>query len=544
MDFGFGNKFHDADHFTCPGNSDNKCDDNFKGGLDWKDLVPGSFDHYLGFDFKGWTCEDGLDGIGKIIKGTCGKDRDQAPSFGCGSKSDFDKFSVKEFEVDVEFDCRLEFHYDMPDGSTCKHSSDCKKGGKNKIRNTQCGGATDVHIIFPEQPDKPKDTCKIEIPKIDFDCDDNTPPEEPEPTPEPTTETPEEPEPTTETPQQPTSSPVSPPVVPSHSIPAGNSTIPSVPSVPTTTSPPEVTPPPATTGLTTSTIYTTTTKTITDCGPEVPDCPAHSTTVVTETIAISTTVCPITEVPSATSEELPVETTDVPDVDLPCPDVVPKCLNTWIHVVKECKDNLDVSCFCPNKKFVEETYACLYAHGETDDIIAEAVQFFQGICAPYIPENPGIVTGIDTITSCITVTGTPTVTSAHYTTIIVETTITEPCSSDGTPIPSSSTTKTVSTEITVPEVPIPTKPAPSQSQELPGVPATTVPSQSQELPGVPATTAPYPIPTTTFVTTNPPIGTISQPAPTAPQPPPSAGAAHVRAGMGLGLAVMAVAAAL
>src|SRR5687768_7889286 len=45
--------------------------------------------------------------------------------------------------------------------------------------------------------------------------------------------------------------------------------------------------------LTTSTVYATNVHTIIDCPEEVPDCPAHSTIVVTETVPISTTVCPV-----------------------------------------------------------------------------------------------------------------------------------------------------------------------------------------------------------------------------------------------------------
>lgn len=49
--------------------------------------------------------------------------------------------------------------------------------------------------------------------------------------------------------------------------------------------------------MTTSTIYTTKVSTITSCAPTVTNCPAASGTpiIVTETEAISTTVCPVTE---------------------------------------------------------------------------------------------------------------------------------------------------------------------------------------------------------------------------------------------------------
>lgn len=47
--------------------------------------------------------------------------------------------------------------------------------------------------------------------------------------------------------------------------------------------------------LTTSTVLSTRIHTITSCAPEVTNCPAHSTVLSTETIAVSTTVCPVTE---------------------------------------------------------------------------------------------------------------------------------------------------------------------------------------------------------------------------------------------------------
>jgi CFEM domain len=49
------------------------------------------------------------------------------------------------------------------------------------------------------------------------------------------------------------------------------------------------------TAYTTSTVYSTQTKTITSCAPTVTNCPAHSTVVVTSVIAISTTICPVTQ---------------------------------------------------------------------------------------------------------------------------------------------------------------------------------------------------------------------------------------------------------
>lgn len=46
--------------------------------------------------------------------------------------------------------------------------------------------------------------------------------------------------------------------------------------------------------MTTSTIYATQVRTVTQCPPEITNCP-HAPKVVTETIAVHTTVCPVTE---------------------------------------------------------------------------------------------------------------------------------------------------------------------------------------------------------------------------------------------------------
>lgn len=58
---------------------------------------------------------------------------------------------------------------------------------------------------------------------------------------------------------------------------------------------------------TTSTVYTTNTQTITKCPPEVTSCPGRGhTTVVTETVPVSTTVYPVTSVAPPATEPEPV----------------------------------------------------------------------------------------------------------------------------------------------------------------------------------------------------------------------------------------------
>ncbi|KAM0437120.1 hypothetical protein ACHAQK_007329 [Fusarium lateritium] len=772
----------DAPKYTPPQAIDNKCEEHQKKGWKWDDLQVGQFEKYNDWDFKGWTCgtdksKRDLTGrhFGKTISGTCGSTREEAPSFGCGAGSKEKQFSLHKFHVKPEFDCRLEFHYDMPDGSTCKHQADCSKDGTD-VYNTQCGGAKKVHFVYPPQANKPKDKCKIEVPEVDFNCDKPQPPKSspvyPPPGGDKTTSVPSAGETesvpygeNTETvpagdlttsgssPAETTSAPSAgetetlPAGENTETIPAGDNTetVPAggntytVPAGDKTTSgssPAQTTSAPSagetesvpagdntetvpagdntetlpageetktvpaagetetlpagdntktvpagdntetapageeTSVITTvydstSTVYTTDVKTITSCGPEVTNCPATAGTpvVVTETIAVSTTICPVTETltgskpgqtkpveggdkpskpveggdkpgytkpagdkpakttegssPHATSEVPEEETTVVtsydristvyatevktitscgpevtncpaksgtpavvtetvakttaypvvetithkspkpvqtgsdekpespkaPEDGYNVPDVVPSCLNTFLEYQDDCEDNTDAACYCPSKDFVDNVFQCLYAHAKDDDTIAEAVSFFQGICAPYVNKNPGIATGADSVTEHITVTGTTIITSAHYTTVVVATTITEPCVTDGTTIEGSSTVKTIETEIVVPEVGFTSGPA--GNGPIPAQTPATAPAVGTE---APAPTAPgYAAPPAgeTLITGKPVVGTggVPVPAPTnTPGVPVTAGAA--RNGMGIAAAILAVAIAL
>ncbi|KAF5679525.1 hypothetical protein FDENT_8673 [Fusarium denticulatum] len=775
----------EAPKYTPPRAIDNKCQENQKKGWYWDDLQVGQFEKYNDFDFKGWTCgtdksKRDLTGrhFGKSISAECGPVKEAAPSFGCGAGSKEKSFSLKKFHVRPEFDCRLEFHYDMPDGSTCKHQADCSKDGTD-VYNSQCGGAKHVRFVYPPQPNKPKDKCRIEVPQIDFDCDKPQPPSntytvpsgentktipygdntktvpageetttapaggntetvpygentETVPAGEQTTsgsspaETTSAPvgentetvpsgentktvpagEQTTSgsTPAETTSAPVGentetvpygentktfPAGEETKTVPAGEQTTSGSSGSETTSAPsgdntetvpvgentktvpageetktvpagentsvittvydststvyttevktitscgPEVTNCPVTAGTpaivtetvaistticpvtetltgdkpgqtkpteggdkpgytqpagekptgdkptgdkpakttegsspnattdvpeehttivtsydSTSTIYSTEVKTITSCGPEVTNCPVTAGTpaVVTETVAVSTTICPVTETithkapkPDKTGSDEKPETTEAPKDGYNVPDVVPSCLNTFLDYVADCKDNTDAACYCPSKDFVANVFECLYAHAENDDTVAQAVSFFQGICAPYAGENPAIATGADAVTEHITVTGTTIITSAHYTTVVVATTITEPVVASGTPVEGSSTVKTIETEIVVPEVgftsgpagngPIPAQTAPATAPAA----GTEAPAPGYEAPGAGET----------LITGKPAVGTGGLPAPTATGFPVTAGAA--RNGMGIAAAILAVAIAL
>ncbi|WYZ39059.1 hypothetical protein EsH8_III_000973 [Colletotrichum jinshuiense] len=643
--------------FTCPENTDNKCVDKQKSGFSWSDLTTGSFSNYGGFDFKGWTCENDFSkrdlmaprtfNSGKVISGSCGQKKETSPSFGCGSgTSSPDKFSIVHFDVTVEFDCDLEFHYDMPDGSSCKHRSACSKSGTT-VKNSQCGGAKNVTIVYPEQPSKPKTTCGVGIHTINFDCNpaESTKPVKTKTSALPTattlsTKTHDKPKTTTVPESEETSTAVVPSItkpvkettsealpvttspvketetvpvpskgettsealptttapvketetvpvpskgettsaaLPSVSIPVEESSTAVVPSaskpveettpvtkpveettaatkpveettpvtkpagettsaqLPTVSIPvngtkpvetetvPAVTTPvvpetKTTVYDTTSTIYTTRVETVTSCAPEITNCPANSHGVVTVTVPLTTTICPVTETivytPSATkpagqpsqgvSSQKPVISSGVtkpsvttpaaPVETLPCPDVVPQCLSSWIWS-SGCADNSDADCYCPDAKFVENVFSCIYSYGASDEIISKATEFFQGICAPHIPENPAIVTVPATITNVITVSATkPAATNpADYTTVTVDKTIVVPCVTSGTTVPGSSTTAVIKTTIEVPHVSFATDsasvvvPVPAPSTPAVEVPAVTV---STEAPVAPYPTTP------------------------------------------------------
>lgn len=590
--------FRNFPPFQCPENTDNKCTDKQKPGFSFDDLDFGPFTGYHDFSWNGFTCGNvGGNGRfnkrtgGKKIGGVCSGDKKSSPSFGCGPK--IDKFSLGSIHVKPEFDCDLEFHYDMPDGKTCKHRSPCKKSGTTVV-NKQCGGAKNVTIVFPPQPNKPKPVCSIDIHTISFDCNPPkttfVPPVPTVPTLPPTT-SPNPPATTPPTgPGTSPSAPASSPSVPSSSPPAPvpSSSASESSSTKPTTLPPfssvssnspasseitssqvstsEITTTVVTSFETTSTIFSTVVSTITSCAPTVTNCPKGpggvTTTVVT--VAVSTTVCPVTEThttvlttttsvpvvvvpptsnkPTTISSNSPSTTSpSKPPVNpLPCPDVVPKCLNTFLFNVK-CKDNSDHKCFCPDSIFVKDVMECIFAHGETVSIVTEAIVFFQGICAPFAPGNPGIITAVPTFLPPA-----PTSVGPIYTTITIDTTTVVPCTDDaGEIIPSSSTTKTIFTTVPLPQIDFTTQsgtvaiiPITQPAQPVQTGPADSVPG-SPGKPGAPGAGSPG------FFTTKAPIGAPIGTGGIRPNPTGAivtAGSGRLTAG--LGFVVVAVFAAV
>jgi hypothetical protein len=113
-----------------------------------------------------------------------------------------------------------------------------------------------------------------------------------------------------------------------------------------------------------------------------------------------------------------------------------------MSLVTDCSSINDYQCFCPNSNLTTQVFACLSAHGASDNEISAAQVYFQGICAEYVTQNPAIITAASTLTATATIVG-PVTTINVYTTVVV------PCTYSNGP---ASTTTTISSAVTIPQV--------------------------------------------------------------------------------------------
>jgi hypothetical protein len=60
---------------------------------------------------------------------------------------------------------------------------------------------------------------------------------------------------------------------------------------------------------------------------------------------------------------------------------------------KNCKDNTDSTCFCQDEQFISSVYGCISSWGiGNNSTMQSAINYLVGVCAPFIPANPAIVT--------------------------------------------------------------------------------------------------------------------------------------------------------
>src|SRR5271163_3624327 len=168
-----GDSWGDAKSFSNPSNTNNDCSQSQQSGLDWSTLPTGSFSSFGGLDFSGFSCSNSFskrslfarDGFqSKCIQGQVSKDASSAPKIACGSDQ---AFSITSMQVSVSFDTDLDFVFDMPDGSTCKHTASCSASGTT-VTNDQCGGAQSVSFQMPTYGSD--QGCDIGIHSVGFDC--------------------------------------------------------------------------------------------------------------------------------------------------------------------------------------------------------------------------------------------------------------------------------------------------------------------------------------------------------------------------------------
>ena len=124
-------------------------------------------------------------------------------------------------------------------------------------------------------------------------------------------------------------------------------------------------------------------------------------------------------------------------------------MNTWLFSTG-CKDNTDCDCYCTNVDFITNLFSCFYSWSQNDDDVKSAVAYFVGICAKHIPSTPAIIAQCP---SGIPIAPPPsTHPGAVYTTVTVSQVVTLPCAAANGTALTSSTTKTVTTTCTVPQV--------------------------------------------------------------------------------------------
>ncbi|PLN85746.1 hypothetical protein BDW42DRAFT_190529 [Aspergillus taichungensis] len=168
---------------------------------------------------------------------------------------------------------------------------------------------------------------------------------------------------------------------------------PPTPGVPTGVNPTSAAPPPpahTTTVVTYETVTTCpVTKTIT-AGSTTST--SVYTTVSTVTLTSTNTIIHPTSAPSSPPNH-PPSSPPLPPSE--CPTVVPKCINTWLDLPK-CDSNADTACFCPSTDFTNKVISCIQAWGSSAAEIQSSLSYFTGICAAFVPTNPGIVTAVPT----------------------------------------------------------------------------------------------------------------------------------------------------
>ncbi|KJX98132.1 hypothetical protein TI39_contig432g00001 [Zymoseptoria brevis] len=378
-------------HYSTPDNTDNKCSNVQKTGYNWADLSTGSFDSYGSNNFSNWSCTNSFGKRDLLTKRTfqdkcISSNLDDHPSIGCHGD---DAMSIDKYQVSSSEDADIECHYVMPDKSVCKEYHSCKAGG-TEIQNSQCGGAKSV-TFKPAESFKGKG-CSIGVHSIEFNCgvaSTKVPGYASTSTSTAAASTPVAYSTTSLVAPGETSS-----CVGGLSVGSPTTTSESAPSYPSSseTKPVESVPvygssesPPAT-----APVYSTTAAHNSSIAYSIPVYSSSSS--VGSSTTIPSTPSATMKIPSSSTAAATIPSTPPKYAPLSSPNLLPRCLNTWLHTVS-CKDNTDYSCFCKDTNFITKVYGCLSSWSQSADNTTNGVSYLMGLCAPYIPSNPAIITG-------------------------------------------------------------------------------------------------------------------------------------------------------
>ena len=393
----------DAHQYSSPYNTNNECSTEQKPGYNWNTLEPGSFDSYGTNKFSGFKCGNSFgkrDGTTKrSFQDKCiTADIDKEPKIECNGK---DKMTIDSYQVSSSWDTDVDAHHEMPDGSVCKQTHRCTKGG-NTVQNTQCAGSTKV-TFKPRKGESGKnekgESCSIGIHSIGFNCGEagssSTQPTYSVPA---TSSAPAYSSSATQSTSENhsstsviSSSETTSSVVDTTSTTEGSPATTGVPSIPAYSSYANVSTTYSATSAvtasssyvaTTSSSYVATTSSSTDVSPEGTAPPYQSSST-----AAHNSSAPVYSATTSSDVEVPTQTYEAPNT----PDLLPQCINTWIGQ-SDCKDNADFSCYCRNSDLINKVMQCIDAWSDDDDKTQSAAAYLQGICAPYVPENPAIIT--------------------------------------------------------------------------------------------------------------------------------------------------------
>jgi hypothetical protein len=385
----------DAHQYSSPYNTNNECSAEQKPGYNWDNLEPGSFDSYGSNKFSGFKCGNSFgkrDGVSKrLFQDKCiTADIDKEPKIECNGK---DKMTIDSYQVSSSWDTDVDAHHEMPDGSVCKQTHRCTKGG-NTVQNTQCAGSTKV-TFKPKKGESGKnekgESCSIGIHSIGFNCGEasssSTQPAYSAPA---TSSAPaysssviESTSATESSTSAVSTSETTSSVVDTTSSTEGSPATSSVPSIPAYSSYANV----STTYSATSAVILPSTSN--EMSPSSTDVSPEGTT--SSYLSFSTTAhnssAPVYSATTSSDVEVPSQTYEAPNT----PDLLPQCINTWIGQ-SDCKDNADFSCYCRNSDLITKVMGCIDAWSDDDDKTQSAAGYLQGICAPYVPQNPAIIT--------------------------------------------------------------------------------------------------------------------------------------------------------